>query len=56
MKKGMTCGEAILDPTTNIAKAAAATAQARNERIAKAQKIVAREGISLFDALLKVGI
>lgn len=46
-----TVGDALNDPTTALAKAAAQTAAERAARLVKAREIADREGITLEDAL-----
>lgn len=50
MKTGMTCGEAIHDPSTNIYRMAKQTSEARQRRLEMARELVARDGITLEEA------
>ena len=49
-----TTGQALADPTSNIAKAAATLAAARAERLARAERIARSEGITLDEAIRKL--
>jgi hypothetical protein len=51
MTKSMTVGEAALDPGTVLGAFAIRMAAEREERLAAAQKIADRDGITLEEAL-----